>query len=85
MPNPKTRGTLLLATARKNPEFAARLVQNLPEDTRCEVLSELSRHETRAVTSLSRPGLRKCHTSASVNNGLSAQLNMFAKAVSRVS
>ena len=85
MSNPKTRGTLLLATARKNPEFAARLVQSLPEGTRCEVLAELSRHETRAVTPLSKPGVRKCHPSAAVNNGLSAQLNLFAKAVSRVS
>lgn len=87
MPASKERYSLFIATARKNPEFATRLLQQLPEDARAEVLSALMRPEPVVATrSLAGPGLRKCPAPRpKVNNGMSAQLNLFAKAVSRVS
>jgi hypothetical protein len=74
---------LLLATARCNPEFAARLLRNLPEPARAELLAELSKPVTRRVAP--GPGLAKCGPLRTPNNGLSAQLNLFAKSVARVS
>jgi hypothetical protein len=85
MPPSEERLALMIATARTNPEFARRLVQNLPESTRVEVLARLALPPKPATKSLSGPGLAKCQSRPRVNNGLSAQLNQFAKAVSRVS
>jgi hypothetical protein len=76
---------LLIATARSNPEFARRLLNELPDDFRALVLTELARPKQVATTSLTGPGLEKCQPRALPNNGLSAQLNLFAKAASRVS
>lgn len=69
-----------------NPEFASRMIQNLSEPLRSQILAELAKPVSLA------PGLRKCLTKpattrakAVVNNGMSAQLNLFASRVSRVS
>jgi hypothetical protein len=85
MPLSESRLALLLATARSNPEFARRMMQGLPESTRAEVLARLSQPPRRTTTSLAGPGIAKCRAETRVNNGLSAQLNLFAKTVSRVS
>lgn len=81
----KDRIALLLATARSNPDFGARLLQKLPAADREQVLSQLSRPVARETTKLATPGLKKCRAVKPVNNGLSAQLNLFAKVTARVS
>ncbi|MEN9581176.1 MAG: hypothetical protein RJA70_4185 [Pseudomonadota bacterium] len=75
----------LIATARMNPEFASRIIQNVSEPLRTELLAELAK----PVSPL--PGVRKCKPAAHAdkssqipNNGMSAQLNLFASRVSRV-
>jgi hypothetical protein len=85
MPITEDRLALLLATARSNPEFARRMVQQLPEPVRAQVLARLSLPQKPLTTRSLGPGIAKCRPSPSVNNGLSAQLNLFAKSVSRVS
>jgi len=85
MPISEARIALLLATARTNPEFARRMIERLPEATRAEVLARLSAPPKPATTKLSGPGLAKARPRVAVNNGMSAQLNLFARAVSRVS
>jgi hypothetical protein len=85
MPLSEERLALLIATARSNPEFARRLLQGLPENSRSEVLARLSAPHKPSTTQLRGPGLTKCQSRPRVNNGLSAQLNLFAKAVSKVS
>jgi hypothetical protein len=80
----KDRIALLLATARSNPDFGARLLQKLPVAERDQVLGQLSRPVTRETTKLTAPGLKKCRAAKPVNNGLSAQLNLFARVTARV-
>ncbi len=79
-----TRLKTILATARRNPEFAAQLVLELPEPLRSDVIAELARPALKSPRAAARPGpgLRKC---AGERNGMSAQLNLFARSVARVS
>lgn len=78
------RVQLLLATARKNPEFASRLLQEVPEPLRGPLLAELGRPALVAKG----PGLRKTKPPPDpygASNGMTAQLNLFARQVSKVS
>jgi hypothetical protein len=81
---PNQRLLRLLATARNHPEFAARVAMQLPHQLRLQFVEELSRPEP--IAPKPRPGLKKCAASTRVpNNGMSVQLNLFARSVSRVS
>ena len=72
----------LLSTARANPEFALRVVNELSAVTRGTFVSELVRPELRP--SERRPGLVKCVASPySESNGLAAQLALFARGARR--
>lgn len=72
----------LIATARQHPEFATRLLQQLPEATRQQVVAELAKPSS----PLPGPGLRKCEgvKQNGAQTGLAAQLNQFAKSIARV-
>lgn len=80
----RARLELIVSTARSNPEFGHRLSSELSEAARGELLSRLARPVRLPTTSLSGPGPRKCRPTATVSNGLSAQLNLFARSASRV-
>ncbi len=85
---PNDRISRLIATARKNPEFAQRVAAQLPEQLRLEFVQELCKPEVAEakltpVPSM-RPGLKKCRRPAVPANGLAAQLNLFARSVARV-
>lgn len=84
MPLTEERLELLLATARSNPDFARRMLQRLPQSTHDEVLARLAAPPSTRPPALPGPGLAKCRRRPAVANGLSAQLNSFARAVSRV-
>jgi hypothetical protein len=76
------RRAQLLSTARANPEFALRVVNELSAVTRDAFVSELARPEPRP--SARRPGLAKCVASPySEANGLAAQLALFARVARR--
>ena len=76
------RRAQLVATARANPEFALRVVNELSARTRETFVSELARPELRP--SVRRPGLAKCVASPySEAHGLAAQLALFARAARR--
>ncbi len=84
---PNDRMLRLLATARNHPEFAQRVALALPEQLRLEFARELSQPavKTTKTKALCGPGLRKCRKVVPApNNGMSAQLNLFARSVSRV-
>ncbi len=85
---PTDRVLRLIATARQHPEFAARLLQQLPEDARSHVLTELAKPSSPLPgAKTAKPGIRKCAPKAdpySAHGGMSAQLNLFARRTSRV-
>ncbi len=91
MPSPKSKDRVsqLLATARRNPEFAQRVAARLPEQLRLEFTQELCKPDVAGekVTPLrpARPGLRKCRRPQAPQSGLAAQLSLFARSVARVS
>jgi hypothetical protein len=79
----------ILATARNHPEFAQRVALQLPEQLRLDFATELGKPadntRTKNTKRVAGPGLRKCGKAPQpANNGLSAQLNLFARSVSRV-
>jgi hypothetical protein len=82
MAKPRSRAQQLILTARNNPEFAARLMQQVSEQDRALLTSELIRQPRprSKLATTTKPGLRKCTPS----NGMSAQLNLFAALVSKV-
>jgi hypothetical protein len=80
----RTRLELIVSTARSNPEFGRKLSAELDDDARSELVSRLSQPVRLPTTSLSGPGPKKCRPRVDANNGLSAQLNSFARAVARV-
>jgi hypothetical protein len=72
-----------MATARNNPEFARRLVETMPSAHRSELAETLARPVA------DRPGLAKCvgsgtRSRADWTQPMSAQLNLFARSVSRI-
>jgi hypothetical protein len=75
----------LLATARSNPAFAQRLVQNMPEQLQlpfaAEVLKSSAALEPKKATRPRRPSVKKCKLPGAETNGLSAQLHAFARLV----
>lgn len=78
-----TRSLALLATARKHPEFALKVADALPSVARETFVSELSKPERAEKPRL--PGLAKCARSPySPENGLTAQLSLFARSAARV-
>jgi len=83
-----SRVQALIATARRHPEFAQRVVQQLPEQLRFEFVDALTQPEPAAAP---RPGIRKCRPlpkqriAKALDRGLSQQLNAFARSVARVS
>ncbi|HET9954390.1 MAG TPA: hypothetical protein VFQ61_07795 [Polyangiaceae bacterium] len=73
----------LISTARQNPEFAARLASELPEPSRRLLMTELARPEPARAPGAK--GLAKCKPSPyAPENGLTAQLSLFAQRASRV-
>jgi hypothetical protein len=79
---PVRRKAQLLSTARANPEFALRVVNELSGPTRSTFVAELARPEPRPP--VRRPGLAKCVRSPySEANGLAAQLAVFARGARR--
>lgn len=76
------RRAQLVSTARANPEFALRVVNELSAVTRHTFVNELTRPELRP--SERRPGLAKCVLSPySEANGFAAQLALFARGARR--
>jgi hypothetical protein len=85
MASPRSeRVVRLLATARSNPEFAARLVAELPASARASLIEELAK----PAAPPEAPRLRKCQAPAAADWGThtdySAQLNLFARRSYRV-
>lgn len=77
----RERIRVLLATARTNPEFARRLAEAVPAAVR----PELSRTLAQPAPTASRgPGVAKCRPARRNVTPMSAQLNLFARSVSRV-
>lgn len=77
------RSLAFLATARKHPEFALKVAHALDAETRETFVSELSKPERADKPRL--PGLAKCARSPyAAENGLTAQLSLFARAAARV-
>lgn len=74
------RAALVLATARHNPSVAAEVSARLPRQLQLEFASELSRPAARPAAKAARPGIKKCQ---GASNGLSAQLNVFARSLTR--
>jgi hypothetical protein len=76
------RRAQLLSTARANPAFALRVVNELSAPTRGTFVAELARPEPRPLER--RPGIAKCVRSPySEANGLAAQLAVFARGARR--
>lgn len=82
---PNARVLRLIATARRHPEFAQRVAMQLPEQLRLEFMQELAKPEVSASPAIARPSIKKCVRPQAPQSGLSAQLNLFARSVSRVS
>lgn len=83
---PNDRVLRLIATARKHPEFAQHVAMQLPEQLRLEFVQELAKPEVAVPKPAVRPGVKKCAQRPQiVQSGLTAQLNLFARSVSRVS
>jgi hypothetical protein len=77
------RRIALLATARKHPEFALKVAHALDADTRERFVSTLAKPERAEKPRL--PGLAKCARSPfAPENGLTAQLSLFARSAARV-
>jgi hypothetical protein len=83
MSRPQNRSLTLIATARKNPEFALRVASELQAEAREAFVSELAKPEL--ATRPARPGLVKCVRSPyAPEHGLTAQLSLFARGAARV-
>lgn len=85
---PKQRLLHLVSQARSNPELAQRVASRLPEQLRLAFIDQLAQPvpppDPATPPKAMRPGPRKCRET-SPQNGYSAQLNVFARSVSRVS
>jgi hypothetical protein len=81
----KERFLHLVTQARSNPELAQRVASRLPEQLRLAFIDQLAQPAPAPAVKGARPGPRKCKTVSAAQNGFTAQLNMFARSVSRVS
>jgi hypothetical protein len=75
------RVRILLATARTNPEFARRLAEVIPAESRLELVEALARP---AFGGSREPRLAKCGSAERRQSPMSTQLNAFARSVSRI-
>jgi hypothetical protein len=76
----------LLLAARQSPEFGLRLLAELSPESRAEAIRRWCQVSSPEVSSVAlRPGLKKCGVGrAAPNNGLSAQLEAFARSIGGV-
>jgi hypothetical protein len=79
---PSDRIMKLLTAAGQSPDFAVRLLAELPAPERAEALRYWSAPRTE-VRAEAKPGLKKCGPLAS-SNGLGAQLQAFSRTIGRV-
>jgi hypothetical protein len=81
---PSDRIEKLLTAAGQSPDFAIRLLAELPAPERAEALRRWSAPRTEARVE-ARPGLKKCGPlAAASSDGLGAQLQAFARTIGRV-
>jgi hypothetical protein len=74
------RLTKLMTAARQSPNFAVRLLAELPAPARAEAL----RRWSAAPAELPGPGLRKCGAGVALKSFSSEQLAAFARSIGRV-
>jgi hypothetical protein len=72
----------LLTAARQSPDFAVRLLAELPAPERAEALRHWSAPQAEALAP-TKPGLKKCGPLAA-NSALGAQLQAFSRTIGRV-
>ncbi|HEY8943476.1 MAG TPA: hypothetical protein VIM73_04400 [Polyangiaceae bacterium] len=82
-PDSLGRVSRLLVTARSNPEFGRRLVQELPQQARDIFVSAVAKPE-QSNPLPRRPGIAKCAASPYADVGLAAQLLCVARQAARV-
>jgi hypothetical protein len=81
MARSEERVRVVLATARTNPEFARRLAEVIPAQARLELVEALARPGSAGPRA---PKLAKCGWENRRQSPMSAQLNAFARSVSRI-